>query len=102
MPAAVSAECASSAANISANDLTTTRSSAITSLRRQAGSPAVAWASLGADGYEEDWDRTTVGANWYFNEHAAKFQLNYRMNDNVFGVKDDDQDVYVAQMAFFF
>lgn len=55
-----------------------------------------------ADGYADAWNRTSVGANWYVNEHKTKFQLTYTMGDNKDGVKGSDQDDLYLQASLFF
>ena len=62
----------------------------------------VAYDALDADGYEEAWTRTSVGANWYFNKHATKVQLTYVMGSDVGGVKDEDQDELYLQASYYF
>ena len=56
-----------------------------------------------ADTYDEEWTRTSVGANWFFHKHDIKLQATYTMNESVDGVKDDadENEVHVqAQFVF--
>ncbi len=55
-----------------------------------------------ADGYATEWNRTSVGANWYINKHDTKVQLTYRMGENLNGVKNDDEDELFLQTQFVF
>jgi hypothetical protein len=50
-----------------------------------------------ADGYATDWNRTSVGANWFMKKHDIKFQLSYRMGENLDGVENaDEEKVFTA------
>jgi hypothetical protein len=55
-----------------------------------------------ADGYATEWNRTSVGANWYINKHDIKVQLTYRMGENLNGVKNNDEDELFLQTQFVF
>ena len=55
-----------------------------------------------AGGYATEWNRTSVGANWYINKHDTKVQLTYRMGENLNGVKNDDEDELFLQTQFVF
>jgi len=55
-----------------------------------------------ADGYTTEWNRTSIGANWYINKHDTKVQLTYRMGENLNGVKNDDEDELFLQTQFVF
>ena len=55
-----------------------------------------------ADGYVTEWNRTSVGANWYINKHDTKVQLTYRMGENLNGVKNTDEDELFLQTQFVF
>jgi len=60
------------------------------------------WDQIDADNYDEPWQRTTLGLNWYLNHHDLKLQLNWRAGDNVFGHRDVTDDTFSAQMQFVF
>jgi hypothetical protein len=57
---------------------------------------ALGWDSIEADGYEEQWDRLTLGVNAFVKQHNIKFQLNYFTDRNFLGVRGDD----VASIQF--
>ncbi len=61
-----------------------------------------AWESLDASNYQDAWSAYELGVNYFVNKHRVKFQLNYRTSENVFGVRGDDQDTYLALMQFLF
>jgi hypothetical protein len=60
------------------------------------------WESQDADGYEDQWTRTSVGFNYYINKHKLKLQFTHRFVDNVNGVDGDDLDGSFVQMQFVF
>lgn len=55
-----------------------------------------------ADGYATEWNRTSVGVNWFINKHDTKVQLSYRMGENLNGVEDNDEDELFLQTQFVF
>ena len=55
-----------------------------------------------ADGYATEWNRTSVGANWFIQKHDIKVQLTYRMGENLNGVENDDEDEVFLQTQFVF
>lgn len=58
---------------------------------------AAGYEGLSADAWDEDWEVTSVGANWFFNQHTNKVQLTYQMHDNFEGVADDEADIVYLQ-----
>ena len=58
--------------------------------------------SIDADGYQEQWDRLTLGVNAFVNQHNLKFQLNYYIDENFLGVRNDDTDSIQFQAQYFF
>ncbi len=60
------------------------------------------WQSQDADNYEEAWERTSVGLNYFWNQHKVKAQLTYQKGENVNGVGGQDSDTLFAQMQFVF
>lgn len=58
--------------------------------------------SQDADNYAETWDRTSVGVNWFLHKHDIKYQLTYRMNENVNGVDGADEDEIFLQGQYVF
>jgi len=56
-----------------------------------------------ADNYAEAWNRTSVGANYFFSKnHDIKLQATYRMGENLGGTKDKDEDELFVQMQYVF
>ena len=55
-----------------------------------------------ADGYATEWNRTSVGVNWFINKHDTKVQLSYRMGENLNGVENKDEDELFLQTQFVF
>ncbi len=55
-----------------------------------------------ADGYEEEWTRTSVGANYFFHKHDIKVQASYRMGESLNGVDDADEDELFVQAQYVF
>ena len=55
-----------------------------------------------ADGYATAWNRTSVGANWFLKKHDVKFQLSYRMGENLEGVENNDEDELFLQGQYVF
>jgi len=60
------------------------------------------YQSQDADGYSDKWNRTSIGANWFFHQDDAKVQLTYRMGENLDGVTDADADEIFLQGQFVF
>lgn len=58
--------------------------------------------SQDADNYAESWKRTSVGLNWFLKKHDIKFQVTYRMGENVNGVKDHDLNELYVQAQYVF
>lgn len=55
-----------------------------------------------ADGYAENWTRTSVGANWFFHEHDIKVQSTYRIGKNIDGTDGNDVDEVFLQAQYVF
>jgi len=55
-----------------------------------------------ADGYATAWNRTSVGANWFLKKHDVKFQLSYRMGENLDGQENNDEDELFLQGQYVF
>lgn len=62
----------------------------------------VSYSSQDADNYESAWTRTEFGANWFVKKHDIKFQLTYRVNENVKGKEDSEEDEIFLQSQFVF
>ena len=59
-----------------------------------------AYQTQDADGYATEWNRTSVGANWFINKHDTKIQLSYRMPENLNGVENEDEVFLQTQFVF--
>lgn len=57
---------------------------------------------LDADNYQDAWEATEVGLNYFWNKHKTKVQLTYRMGENLFGVRGSDTDTTFLQFQFVF
>jgi hypothetical protein len=60
------------------------------------------WETLDADNYEDSWNATELGVNYFWNEHKVKVQFTYRLGENVFGVRGSDRDTAFLQWQFVF
>lgn len=60
------------------------------------------WDSLDADNYQDAWTRTSLGFNYFWDEHNMKFQLTYRMNENLDGVSGADSNMVFGQLQHVF
>lgn len=55
-----------------------------------------------ADGYDDEWTRTSVGANYFFKKHDIKLQATYRMGESLKGKADNDEDELFLQAQYVF
>lgn len=55
-----------------------------------------------ADNYTDEWNRTSVGANWFMKKHDIKVQLTYRMGKSLKGQNDNDEDEIFLQSQYVF
>ncbi|MCF6362803.1 MAG: OprO/OprP family phosphate-selective porin [Gammaproteobacteria bacterium] len=55
-----------------------------------------------ADNYQETWNRTELGVNYFFHKHDIKTQLTYRMGESLKGVDNKDEDEVYLQMQYIF
>ncbi|MEZ5541322.1 MAG: porin [Pseudomonadota bacterium] len=60
------------------------------------------YQSQDADGYADKWNRTSIGANWFFHKDDAKVQLTYQMGENLNGVTGADANEIFLQGQFVF
>ena len=60
------------------------------------------WQSQDADNYEEAWERTSVGLNYFWYQYKVRAQLTYQKGENVNGVRGQDGDTLFVQMQFVF
>ncbi|VAX20577.1 hypothetical protein MNBD_NITROSPINAE01-1873 [hydrothermal vent metagenome] len=61
-----------------------------------------AYSSQKADGYSDDWNRTTFGANLFAHKHDVKLQFSYRINENKNGENGNDVDEAFVQAQYVF
>ncbi len=58
---------------------------------------------LDADNYDEQWTRTSVGANYFFTRnYDVELQVTYRIGENLNGVDGNDADEIFVQMQYIF
>lgn len=55
-----------------------------------------------ADGYDKEWNRISVGANYFIKKQDIKIQATYRMNENVDGIDGNDEDEFFLQGQYVF
>ena len=55
-----------------------------------------------ADNYADEWIRTSVGANYFFEKHDIKLQTTYRMGESLNGVEGKDADELFVQAQYVF
>jgi len=61
------------------------------------------YQSQDADGYQDQWTRTSVGLNWFVAKQDIKYQLTYRQGSNVNGVSSNsDENELFAQAQYVF
>jgi hypothetical protein len=60
------------------------------------------YQSLDADNYEDAWNATEFGVNYFWNKHKVKMQFTYRMGENFNGERGVDADTVLAQWQFVF
>ncbi len=61
-----------------------------------------AWEMLDADNYQDTWEATELGVNYFWNKHKTKVQFTYRMGENLLGVSGDDTDTLFVQFQYVF
>ena len=60
------------------------------------------WDSMDTDNFTDGVRRTSVGLNWFLNQHKTKLQTTFRSWENVGGVTGVDLDELFAQFQFVF
>lgn len=55
-----------------------------------------------ADNYGTEWNRTSLGANWFLNKHDVKVQATYRLGTDIKGVSGTDEDEVFIQAQYVF
>ncbi len=63
---------------------------------------AAGYQSQDADGYAEEWTRTSVGLNWFIKKHDIKVQASYRMGESLKGKANKDEDEIFIQTQYVF
>jgi len=58
--------------------------------------------SQNADGYASDWERRSVGLNYYVDGHNMKYQATFRQNQNENGTSGSDKDELFFQCQYVF
>ncbi|MGB5539992.1 MAG: porin [Gammaproteobacteria bacterium] len=61
-----------------------------------------AYQSQDADNYVNEWNRTSLGANYFIEKHDIKLQATYTMNEDVDGVPGEDEDEFFLQAQYVF
>jgi hypothetical protein len=61
-----------------------------------------AYQAQDADNYDDEWTRTSIGANYFIKKHDIKMQLAYRMGENLKGVTDNDENELFFQTQYVF
>ncbi len=62
----------------------------------------VGYQSMDADNYAKAWKRTSMGLNYYVKKHDIKYQLTYRVGENVSGEDGVDEDEIFVQAQYVF
>jgi len=60
------------------------------------------WETLDSDNYDKAVERKSIGVNWYWNKHKAKWQNTFRVSDNVDGVDGESLKEFYSQLQFVF
>lgn len=60
------------------------------------------WQTQDADNYEDNWNRTELGVNYFFKKHDIKLQLTYRIGENLDGAPGNDEDEFFLQAQYVF
>lgn len=60
------------------------------------------YETFDADGYQDAWNRTSFGANYFWNKYKVKVQGTYRIGENLDGVTGNDADEIFVQFQFVF
>jgi hypothetical protein len=60
------------------------------------------YSSQDADNYTNEWNRTSLGANYFFRKHDIKVQLTWQMNEDMDGVPGNDADEVFLQTQYVF
>ena len=60
------------------------------------------WETQDADNYQDEYERTSLGLNWYLQKHKLKIQATYRRVDNFIGLTGQKQDVWFGSTQYVF
>jgi hypothetical protein len=60
------------------------------------------YQSQDADNYDDEWTRTSVGANYFIKGNDIKIQATYRMNSDKDGISGNDEDEFFLQTQYVF
>lgn len=60
------------------------------------------YESFDADGYQDAWNRSSIGINYFWNKHKVKVQGTYRISENIDGVTGNDANELFVQFQFVF
>ncbi len=60
------------------------------------------YQSMDAENYDKAWNRTSVGLNYYVKKQDIKYQVTYRMGENVKGEDGVDEDELFVQAQYVF
>jgi len=60
------------------------------------------WQTQDADNYADNWNRTSLGVNYFFKKQDIKLQLTYRIGENLDGVPDNDENELFLQAQYVF
>jgi phosphate-selective porin OprO and OprP len=60
------------------------------------------WETQDADNYQDEYERTSLGLNWYLQGHKLKIQATYRRVDNFIGLTGQKQDVWFGSTQYVF
>lgn len=60
------------------------------------------YSSQDADNYTNEWNRTSIGANYFFRKHDVKVQLTWQMNEDMDGIPGNDADEVFLQTQYVF
>jgi hypothetical protein len=78
--------------------------SAVAAVKHEAS--AGRWIKIGAriqlQYHETEWTRTSIGANYFIDKHRIKYQVTYRMGENVDGEAGNDLDELFVQAQYVF
>lgn len=60
------------------------------------------YSSQDADNYTTEWNRTSIGANYFIRKHDVKIQATWQMNEDMDGSPGNDADEFFLQTQYVF